>query len=69
MSIIIFGGSKNQIKQQAKCKHKWHGPCIDNISRYDKCLICFCLQRDINSEEEYDRKVKESAEYERKTTE
>jgi hypothetical protein len=35
-------------KEQKACDHDWHGPCIDEVSRYFKCRKCFCLDRDID---------------------
>lgn len=57
--MIFYGGTERQIKQQLACDHDWHGPCIDDISRYFKCKKCFCMDRDIDSEEEYYRILKE----------
>lgn len=59
MSIIIYGGTERQVKQQLSCNHNWHGPCIDKISRYCKCKLCFCFERDCVDEEEYYRLVRE----------
>jgi hypothetical protein len=53
MSVIIYGGDKKIVEKQLKCSHDWHGPCIDNTSRYYKCLNCFCLKRDVKSHDEY----------------
>ena len=53
MSIILYGGDKSLVEKQLKCKHQWHGPCIDNVSRYYKCTKCFCLERDLNSLDAY----------------
>lgn len=50
---IFYGGTKEQVEQQLVCSHDWHGPCIDMISRYFKCTICFCLDRDCTKEEYY----------------
>ena len=60
--IIIYGGSKERVKIQLKCKHDWHGPCMDDVSRYYKCKLCFCSQRDCSDEEDYFRLVKEADE-------
>lgn len=51
---IIYGGTKKQVKMQLKCSHVWEGPAIDAISRYLKCRICFCLDRDCSKEEYYE---------------
>ena len=52
MSTIIYGHTKEQIAIQKVCKHaNWYGPCIDSISRYYKCLDCFCLDRDLTIKE------------------
>jgi len=61
--MIIYGGSKDTVKKQLKCKHNWHGPCMDSISRYYKCIVCFCLDRDCADEKDYHRLVKEAGEY------
>jgi hypothetical protein len=60
--MIIYGGSEKAVKKQLKCEHDWHGPCMDNVSRYYKCKKCFCLDRDCNNEKEYYRLVEESEE-------
>lgn len=57
MSVIIYGGTKKQIERQFSCRHDWHGPCIDEMSRYFKCKKCFCLERDM-TEAEYYREIK-----------
>ena len=51
--MIIYGGSERQVREQLACSHDWHGPCMDDVSRYNKCLKCKCLERDVDSEEEY----------------
>ena len=51
MSIIIYGMTDEQIAKQKKCHHQWHGPCIDEASRFFKCTICYCLERDMSWEE------------------
>lgn len=53
MSIILYGGAKLTVLKQLDCEHKWHGPCMDDISRYNKCLKCFCIERDLQSEAAY----------------
>jgi hypothetical protein len=58
--LIIYGGSERQVRQQLGCDHDWHGPCMDNISRYYKCKKCFCLERDVETEEQYYQQVKEA---------
>lgn len=51
-TILVYGMSKEKIDKQMKCKHEnWHGPGIDEISRYYKCKDCYCLKRDISLEE------------------
>jgi hypothetical protein len=62
--MIIYGGVKERVIQQLACDHDWHGPCIDEVSRYFKCKKCFCLDRDCETEEEYYRLVRESGEVE-----
>ncbi len=57
--MILYGGTKEQVKKQLDCEHNWHGPCIDDLSRYSKCLDCFCLDRDFTNEEEYHAAIKE----------
>lgn len=54
LKMIIFGGTEERIRQQLKCNHDWYGPCIDLISRYYKCKICFCLDRDCTEEDYYE---------------
>lgn len=51
MAIIIYGGSLEEVQRQKECKHDWHGPCIDDISRYNKCKICFCVERDMRAKQ------------------
>lgn len=51
--MIVFGGTEQRVKQQLECEHDWHGPCMDRVSRYYKCKICFCLDRDCTEEEYY----------------
>lgn len=41
------------LKQLACKEHHWHGPAIDRISRYFKCVKCYCIQRDLLTEEDY----------------
>lgn len=52
--IMIYGGTKRQIEKQLTCDHKWHGPCMDNMSRYNKCLKCFCIERNMSEQEYYE---------------
>ena len=59
MSTIIYGGSKDRVKNQLECAHTWYGPCMDDISRYYKCIKCFCIDRDCHDMADYDRLVKE----------
>lgn len=49
--MIIYGGTPDQIEQQKNCDHDWHGPCIDDVSRYFKCKKCYCLDRDVHEGE------------------
>lgn len=55
---IFYGGIKEKVKQQLICQHDWHGPCVDRISRYFKCKICFAIDRDC-AENEYYQKIAE----------
>ena len=57
MSVIIYGGTKSQIKKQLSCKHRWYDPCIDDMGRYTKCVKCFCLNRDLKSQKEYEEDI------------
>lgn len=59
--LIIYGGARETVLRQLQCDHVWHGPCIDNISRYNKCLNCFCLERDVQDEAEYRQAEKDTA--------
>jgi hypothetical protein len=58
--MIIYGGTERQVQQQLECEHVWHGPCIDRVSRYNKCLKCKCLDRDVVSEEHYYAAMKDA---------
>jgi hypothetical protein len=49
--MFEYGGTSEEVKKQLKCSHDWHGPCLDEISRYYKCRKCFCLMRDMSEEE------------------
>lgn len=51
--LIIYGGTQRQVRRQLECGHSWYGPCIDEVSRFNKCLACFALERDFATEEEY----------------
>jgi hypothetical protein len=52
MSVVIYGETNLQINKQKSCAHqRLHGPCIDEISRYCKCLDCYCLIRDLGRKE------------------
>jgi len=62
MSIILYGGDREQVEKQLKCGHDWHGPCMDCISRYYKCKKCFCIERDLNTLEEYHERIREERE-------
>ena len=54
MAIILYGGTKETVLKQLECKeHDWHGPAIDRISRYFKCMKCYCIQRDLMTEQDY----------------
>jgi hypothetical protein len=55
MTIILYGGTKIQVLEQFACKHKWSEACIDQISRYNKCENCFCVERDCTEQEFYQR--------------
>lgn len=49
-SVIQYGGTKEIILRQLGCDHEdkhLHGPCIDDVSRYYKCLKCSVLIRDM----------------------
>jgi hypothetical protein len=64
MAIILFGGIRETVLRQLECVHEWHGPCIDRVSRYNKCLKCFCLERDFQTEAEYWKAEKEARAHE-----
>lgn len=51
MTTIFYGGTREQVEKQLDCIHDWHGPCIDEISRYYKCMMCFCMERDCTENE------------------
>lgn len=51
--MIIYGGTKEIVEKQLACEHNWTDVCIDEIGRYNKCTICFCLVRDFISWEQY----------------
>ena len=53
MAIILYGGARETVLRQLECAHQWHGPCMDSVSRYNKCLKCFCIERDLETEAEY----------------
>lgn len=53
MSFIVYGGDRKIIEKQLACEHKWHGPCRDGVSHYNKCLLCFATERGLGSWEEY----------------
>jgi hypothetical protein len=40
---IFYGGTEKQVRQQLGCTHNWHGPCVDETSKYFKCIICLEL--------------------------
>jgi hypothetical protein len=67
MSFIIYGGDKSTVEKQLKCDHDWHGPCIDNLSRYFKCTKCFCMDRDLNNFDEYTKAVVEEEKFQKDT--
>jgi hypothetical protein len=46
MTTILYGGTKEDVIKQLGCQHDWHGPCIDDISRYFKCKGCKVIERD-----------------------
>ncbi len=49
MSIILYGGDRPLVEKQLACPHRWGGCCMDDISRYNKCLDCFAIERDLTS--------------------
>lgn len=53
-TVLIYGGTKAQIEKQLSCDHKWYGPCVDGTSRYNKCILCFCIERDMTEDEYYE---------------
>jgi hypothetical protein len=57
--LIIYGGSKETVKKQLKCKHEWHGPCMGDLARYNKCLKCFCIEYDLANEKAYFDAIKD----------
>ena len=60
MPIIIYGGAKKTVTKQLKCRHDWHGPCMDDIARFNKCLECYCIEYDLPTEQAYFKAVEES---------
>jgi len=58
--VIIYGGDRSIVGKQFACPHRWHGPCVDAVSRYNKCLDCFAVERDLASWEEFMRASKEA---------
>jgi hypothetical protein len=61
MAIVVYGGVAERVLQQLKCDHEWHGPCMDAISRYRKCLKCYCLERDLKDEADLWKAQREAA--------
>ena len=60
---IFYGGTRQQVEKQLSCGHyHWHGPCMDSISRFYKCPICFCIDRDCTEKEYYELIIEESLE-------
>jgi len=55
MSIIIYGGTKKQIERQLACHHNWHGPCMDDRSKYNLCIKCLTYERDLTYEEYHEQ--------------
>ena len=51
MTTILYGGTRQTVEKQLQCTHKWHGPCIDDVSRYYKCTECFVIERDCTEKE------------------
>jgi hypothetical protein len=49
--IVTYGGTKEEVEKQLVCEHHWHGPCIDWISRFNKCKICYAVERDMTEEQ------------------
>lgn len=62
MAIVIYGGAKATVEKQLKCKHDWHGPCMDVVARYNKCTKCFVVEFDLPSEAAYYEAVERSYE-------
>jgi len=50
---LLYGGTLEQVEKQLACDHDWHGPGIDELSRYNKCMKCFALERDMDQEKYY----------------
>lgn len=69
MSFILYGGDKYTVEMQLKCEHIWHGPCMDNISRYFKCVKCFCLDRDLPDFNAHNEALKEEEKHQKDTLE
>lgn len=69
MAIILYGGTGPTVKRQLECAHQWHGPCMDKVSRYFKCLKCFCLERDLKDEKAYWAAEREAADGEKNVSE
>ena len=60
MSFILYCGPEEIVKKQLNCKHVWHGPCIDDIARYNACVKCFCIEYDCTWEQ-YRKRDEEAA--------
>lgn len=69
MSFILYGGDIATVKKQLACVHEWHGPCLDNISRYFKCVKCFCLDRDLSDFAAFTEASKEEETHQKNTLE
>lgn len=65
MTILLYGGVPERVALQQKCDHQWHGPCIDDVSRYNKCTKCFCLERDLRDEKDLWKAEKVAADLEK----
>lgn len=61
MAVVIYGGARATVEKQLSCSHEWHGPCMDQVSRYNKCVKCFVIERDLQSEQAYFQAEKKAA--------
>lgn len=53
MAFILYCGGPRQVQEQLSCRHTWHGPCIDEVSRFSKCTKCFAEERDLANFQDY----------------